>query len=232
MSLHHMNTGAVRSNDLKGQRWDLISGVFLDRVQQFMDADPTYVPIRLRQSSHKLLHECRSITYDFLAGSRDDIPLIKASLSLMVAIEKEFGDSEQYAAAINKNGSIFSYTALQSLAETLDEGAEKYGSHNWLLGMLISSVLLNHGIHHIFKYQIGDRSENHLGHSLWGYMTSIHMFKTRPDMRIELMEEKYKLTPAMVAKNAEIRLKRHGDSQGENADNGRDSFLCTNASES
>lgn len=128
----------------------------------------------------------------------------------MIAIERERGNIQDYEIQVQNKGAVFPYAALVSLAETCDEGAQKYGIHNWLLGMQVSSVLLNHGLNHIFKYQAGDTSENHLGHALWGYMTSIHMFLKRKDMCIELLDPGYVQTSAIIQLNKETREKYHG----------------------
>lgn len=56
---------------------------------------------------------------------------------------------------------------LESLASAYAEGAVKYGDHNYLNGMPYS-VIMNHLIRHIVLWQRGDRSEDHLGHAMWG----------------------------------------------------------------
>lgn len=223
-----METGAVRSDDLRGQRWDLASGIFFDRVEKVMENDQKFVLIQVRKSVPRLLSAVRIFTYDFLSGSHSKGYLLeKAAICLMIAIEKEKGDSEKFAAEYQKNGPTFPYQAVLSLAETLDEGAHKYGSWNWLKGMQISSVLLNHGIHHVFRYQSGDRSEDHLGHALWGFMTSIHFYEKRADMRIELLDPDYTITPAIEEEMQKSRARRNASS-GPTQHQYGDSFLHTN----
>ena len=55
--------------------------------------------------------------------------------------------------------------AMEAMATTLKQGAEKYGEHNWKLGIPVSD-LWNHLLQHAFKWISGDRSENHIGHLL------------------------------------------------------------------
>ena len=55
--------------------------------------------------------------------------------------------------------------AMEALARTLKEGADKYGAFNWKKG-IPSSDLLNHCLQHLFKWLDGDRSEDHIGHAM------------------------------------------------------------------
>lgn len=68
---------------------------------------------------------------------------------------------------------LISPIAMQRLAKVYAEGAEKYGANNWELGMPVWSIL-NHVIRHLFLYQSGDNSDDHLGHAAWGTMAAIH----------------------------------------------------------
>lgn len=190
--------------------------------------ESNFVLVQAMKSTPKLLSAVRTFTYLFLSGSHAKGYLLeKAAICLMIAIEREKGDVNAFSAVFQKNGPTFPYQAVLSLAETLDEGAKKYGSWNWLKGMLISSVLLNHGIHHIFKYQSGDRSEDHLGHALWGFMTSIHFYEKRADMRIELLDPDYTITPAIEEEMQQARARRNA-SPGPAQHQYGDSFLHTN----
>lgn len=68
---------------------------------------------------------------------------------------------------------LISPIAMQRLAQVYAEGAEKYGANNWEMGMPVWSIL-NHALRHIFLYQSGDDTEDHLGHALWGMAAAVH----------------------------------------------------------
>ena len=55
--------------------------------------------------------------------------------------------------------------ALASLhiASILKYGAEKYGDNNWR-GLTVADHI-NHAITHILAFQVGDKSDDHLGHA-------------------------------------------------------------------
>jgi hypothetical protein len=53
---------------------------------------------------------------------------------------------------------------LYRIAETYRRGAERYGEHNWELGMPTSRMMASL-IRHIESYRRGDTSEDHLGHA-------------------------------------------------------------------
>lgn len=60
--------------------------------------------------------------------------------------------------------------------EAAASGAAKYGEFNWQKGMPLSEFL-NHLLQHIYKYQNGDRSEDHLGHAAWNALAACHAEK-------------------------------------------------------
>ena len=58
-------------------------------------------------------------------------------------------------------------------AQAMHEGASKYGEGNWLKG-IPESNLLNHALHHLFKFVAGNTSEDHRSHLVWNVFTLIH----------------------------------------------------------
>lgn len=68
---------------------------------------------------------------------------------------------------------LISPIAMHRLAQVYAEGAAKYGANNWEMGMPVWSIL-NHVLRHIFLYQSGDNSDDHLGHALWGMCAAVH----------------------------------------------------------
>jgi hypothetical protein len=55
----------------------------------------------------------------------------------------------------------------------MEEGAAKYGKHNWTKG-IPNSNSLNHALDHLNAYLAGDRGEDHLGHVLANVSFIIH----------------------------------------------------------
>ncbi len=70
---------------------------------------------------------------------------------------------------------------LRRLAATYQEGAVKYGAHNWQKG-IPASDLTNHALKHVNSWLSGDTSEDHLAHAVWNLMTLIHFQETRPEL--------------------------------------------------
>ena len=61
--------------------------------------------------------------------------------------------------------------AIETLAEVLSYGAEKYGDENWH-GIPLKSHL-NHLVRHVYKFLEGDTGEDHLGHVFCRAMMAI-----------------------------------------------------------
>lgn len=180
MNIVH-STGATRSNDLDGKRFDLISGVFIKRIYAFALLNKEWMGDLCDYPLHRMIATARENIYDFLGGDRD-WTLERAAYAIMFLIDEDNSmvfDEEPISFT-------FYYSAISALAATCDEGAKKYGEHNWLKGLMVSSSLLNHTLRHLFLYEFGDQSEPHLPHALWGLMASIHMYHTRKDMCTEL----------------------------------------------
>jgi hypothetical protein len=73
--------------------------------------------------------------------------------------------------------------AMIALAKTCQEGATKYGAHNYELGMDTLDAL-NHVHRHLQMWQAGDRSEPHLPHAMWGLMAAIHFDTLHPEQSL------------------------------------------------
>jgi len=70
---------------------------------------------------------------------------------------------------------------LRRVAEAYGEGASKYPLGNWTKGIPESS-LMQHAFAHLAAYMMGDKSEDHIGHTIWNLMTLAHFQETRPDL--------------------------------------------------
>jgi len=62
---------------------------------------------------------------------------------------------------------LIPWSVLRRIALTFAEGAKHYGDRNWEKG-LPYSVMINHTLEHLAKYQQGDRSEDHLAKACFG----------------------------------------------------------------
>jgi len=71
-------------------------------------------------------------------------------------------------------------TFLKSLAETLGEGAEKYGNENWRLGLSWRETM-RHLLGHLYAFLDGDTSEDHLGHAAANLMFLSHYQEHNPE---------------------------------------------------
>lgn len=105
---------------------------------------------------------------------------------------------------------LISPIALEEIARTCKEGADRYGDHNWLAGMPVSD-LLNHALRHIYMFLSGDRSEPHLPHAAWGLMAAIHSDKQWPHLNGNLLGEGCVPPPPKDEPEAEVRVRRASD---------------------
>ncbi len=76
---------------------------------------------------------------------------------------------------------LISAIALERLAETCAQGAEKYGPTNWRKGIPFSN-LINHALNHLNLYLAGDRGEDHLAHAAWGLFAMMEFEDQQPEL--------------------------------------------------
>ena len=75
---------------------------------------------------------------------------------------------------------------MRRLAETMEEGRQKYGYFNWERGMPIGDIL-NHALAHIFAYLEGKPTgEDDLAHAAWNLFAAMHMEETHPNLQHQL----------------------------------------------
>jgi hypothetical protein len=74
---------------------------------------------------------------------------------------------------------------LRRLAETMAEGAAKYGDGNWQRGIPIENCV-NHALAHVIAYAGGDRSEDHLGHAMANLCFVAHFEEEREALKYSL----------------------------------------------
>lgn len=175
IEISEISTGAIRSTDLKSERWDLISIYALNRLEMYINEEISY-------DIDKLLNLSWKHIYDYLWGRRECDHLGLGFRDLFIATDLFYCNK----CCTEKHMYKLPYHPMQLLAQTCDEGAKKYGHHNWLYGFPIEQ-LLNHGIKHIVKIINVHTDENHWGHALWAFMAAIHMEETRPDMCLNLL---------------------------------------------
>lgn len=84
---------------------------------------------------------------------------------------------------------LISPIGMRRLAETMEEGRQKYGYFNWERGMPIGDIL-NHAIAHIYAYLAGEPTgEDDLAHAAWNLFAAMHMEETHPNLQHQLRPE-------------------------------------------
>jgi hypothetical protein len=191
--MYQAGTGAVRSSDLKEERWDLLSGAALRHLR---DAMPMIVPDG--ETPRDLAAEAADYMWRFLghdlnaSGCRDRFTLLtKGWAWLAAAMEAEEGVPFVKVAR-------YPLVALRRTAMASKEGEVKYGEENWLNGFRLK-VLCNHALRHLVRYDNGVIEDDELGHASWGFMASVHMVLYRPDMCDLLAGRDYTITDELRA---------------------------------
>ena len=72
-------------------------------------------------------------------------------------------------------------TAFLELAKHYEDGAKKYGEHNWEKGIPVHSYI-DSGIRHLIKFYRGDEDERHDRAFLWNMVGAIWTCKNKPDL--------------------------------------------------
>lgn len=84
---------------------------------------------------------------------------------------------------------LVSPIGMRRLAETMEEGRQKYGYFNWERGMPIGDIL-NHALAHIYAYLEGKPTgEDDLAHAAWNLFAAMHMEETHPTIQHQLRPE-------------------------------------------
>lgn len=187
IEMYQAGTGAVRSSDLKKERWDLLSyAAFQHVVPMFGIVDLTGVPART------LVNEAIGFMGAFLGNqtmpgfeNRTDI-LLRGWTHLCAAMEAEEG-----VAYIRE--ARYPLVGMRRSAEACQEGCTKYGEENWHNGFRLK-ILCNHALKHMVRYVNGVIADDELGHACWGFMASVHMLIYRPDMCDLLLGPDYTIT--------------------------------------
>ena len=205
---------AVRSDDLNAERWDLICWDSVAKVAPYIEG------ILVLNRNKFLITESINEIALFLSGDRSYDHLLTGWANLLV--HTELTDNIQYNAwereARNFPGlETLPYNGLRSLARTCHEGATKYGENNWLLGFQVTG-LLNHAVRHLIRYGNGDRTEDHRGHSSWGFMTSVYFLNHRPECCKLLLGPNYTLTEEIREYLTEHENRRQIEKQNRNAE--------------
>lgn len=69
--------------------------------------------------------------------------------------------------------------ALKRCAETMAEGAAKYGDNNWK-GLPLHDPI-SHAVAHLYAYLSGDRKEDHLSHAACNCLIAAHLEEQNND---------------------------------------------------
>jgi hypothetical protein len=199
MSNTEYSTGAIRGKDLDNERWDLINCYALlelsRKIYEYVLIISPDITVR------KVIGASLDILLKFHAGynTPDDgkAKLLEAWSYLAIGIQMQDMPEKDFHKWLEKleiNGAEnLPYYPLKRLAAALHEGAIKYTAHNWLQGFPLHT-LTNHTIHHLVAWTNDIGNEDHLGHAMWGYMTSVYEMAFRPELCAIHLGENYKIT--------------------------------------
>lgn len=208
VNVHEEGTGAVRSNDLATERWDLISGVTLVHLKQAMNL------ARYERDPRELVERSVERMWDFLGyidakrleWLADGWACLATAIQLL---DMQPGEFEALKSSIGEGSEEhYPYYAIRRLSTTCHEGAEKYAEHNWLHGFQVGG-LANHGLRHLTRWTNGSRLEDDLGHTMWSFMAIFHMMKYRPDMQARLVGPNYTITDELRKYHQEHASRRN-----------------------
>ncbi len=199
------STGAVRSKDADNVRYDLITPIGLDRVAVFAkeyyeigescnDDDPEAIQDDVWSSWHAGAAAAK--IYQFLMNDSSCLErtLSFAFLDLCWAAIGSDKDYERFCRMSagcdfdSANFELIPPAGMEAVARAYHDGSIKYDSYNWEKGMPVWS-LLNHGLRHIYLWLDGDRTEDHLGHSMWNVLAAIHSYILWPHLNAGKLRE-------------------------------------------
>lgn len=207
-------TGAVRSNDLAKERWDLISGTAMRQLSQATSADLE------KCSVPQLINYAIDSVYEFLGYDiRYPDPAIKWDLDKSTRQERLVRAWACLCAAIKivdtchldpkevTRDYVPPYYGLRACARACAEGVVKYGEENWHNGFRTKEVL-NHALAHMIKWLNGFREEDDLGHASWNLMVALHNMECRPDLNDLLLGPEYQITDEIKAYHDKLKKLR------------------------
>lgn len=195
VEMYQAGTGAVRSSDLKKERWDLLSGAALDELHDAMDwVDPEDF------SAEDLAGKAAEYMWRFLGFNTANTAGKDAHCDLVERIDLLTRGWAWLACAIEadekipfRKGLRYPLAAIRRTAMASEEGCRKYGEENWLNGFRVK-ILANHALRHLIRYHNGVVEDDELGHASWGFMAATHMVLYRPDMCDLLAGPEYTIT--------------------------------------
>ena len=188
VEMYQAGTGAVRSSDLKKERWDLLSGAALRQLKCAMGL------VRPGVADAKwLVEEAADHMWRYLGWETGGTPvrcrfdlLSRGWAWLALAIEAEEG-------VAHIEGPRYPMAAVRRTAMAAKEGGVKYGEENWLNGFRLK-ILCNHALRHMVRHTNGIIEDDELGHASWGFMAATHMILFRPDRCDLLAGENHTIT--------------------------------------
>ena len=81
-------------------------------------------------------------------------------------------------------GTIRKSNMLLDVSVHFEEGAKKYGEHNWQKGIPVQSYI-DSAVRHYLKHLRGDNDENHLRAFIWNILCCIWTVKHKEELGVE-----------------------------------------------
>lgn len=126
-----------------------------------------------------------------LLGGRNDDASFDAVLDVIDQF-RQTGDVEHLYYALEKFAQVMCggiCSMLLEVSKHFEEGAKKYGEHNWQKGIPVKSFI-NSAIRHYLKWLRGDKDEPHDRAFCWNIMCAIWTCKHKPELNGYAEKEK------------------------------------------
>lgn len=164
-------TGSQRSSSTGEGRFDLLPFYALSKLAH------TAAPLSSTKKTELFDLAFKHISYFAQRIGESDIALTFAAWAIMWLIEKEaphdFPTADPLAsfstAMRSPDYSTLPFYALTRLAKHYENGAVKYGDHNWRLGQPFSRYISS-ALRHLCKYAQGWTDEDHLSAAAWNVL--------------------------------------------------------------
>ena len=146
-----------------------------------MDLMPWEVMSKLVKSYYEFMS--KTVTEEDIENYSDDVFIYCKVLDIIHKFLASHNVHYLYDAAVlfiqYRYQSI--YDAILELSVHFEDGAKKYGEHNWEKGIPVHCYI-DSGLRHLTKYFRGDKDEPHDRAFLWNVVCGIYTIQNVPDM--------------------------------------------------